>query len=113
MRRQLRPVPAWLDSIRPGDVLRFRTGTLRTVLDVSHRPNGTVHSVMFAIRHCSWTNRGYTIIDRAGLLDRVDGPTNARINLARQPIAQRLLEDARHPVPHTGITCCEVIGVFE
>lgn len=110
----------WVDTIQPGDVLRFRSGALRTVLDVSKRRDGRLHSAHFAIKVCSWTHRGYTILGRSDLLDRLEYRTLARIPLDRFQVPSRLVAEiermrrARGPadfVPQ--VTCCDVVGVFE
>ena len=128
----------WLDDVKPGDVIRFKSGALRTALTVSrytgknnrgrpHRmPAGLVYGVHFPILHCSWTKRGHTLLIRSELLRLGECVTRAHINLESYPTAQALLRDIAHK--HTGplaksveeivayvedcSSCCDVIGAF-
>lgn len=128
----------WLDDVKPGDVVRFKSGALRTVLTVSrydgnnnrgrpHRmPAGLVYAVCFPILHCSWTKRGYTVFFRTELLTLGECLTRARVNLENYPAARALLRDIayRHTGPlakrvedivahyEDGSSCCDVIGTF-
>jgi hypothetical protein len=122
--------PHWLDAIQPGDVIRFKSGALRTALIVMRSdgvrrrgqsraiPKGFVWSVQFPILHCSWTTRGHTGIHRWDLIQRAECITRARINLEKYPTALALIDDATHPAPKDGAyhadgaSCCDVIGVF-
>jgi hypothetical protein len=110
----------WFDeqgAIRPGDVVRMKTGRLRTVLQVSYQgPNGygpvRIRSVVFPILHCSWTERGYTIVDRTMLIATIDCKTRARVNLMHYDAARRILKEQFESGSKYEITCCEVVGVF-
>lgn len=128
----------WLDDVKPGDVVRFKSGALRTALTVSHydgknnrgrqhrMPAGLVYAVHFPILHCSWTKRGHTVFFRTELLTLGECLTRAHVNLEAYPTAQALVRDIqyRHPGPlakraedivahyEKGSTCCDVIGAF-
>lgn len=54
--------PRWFDDVRAGDLLQAPSGDIRLVREV-HRYHKEPwrFTVAFAIRHRSWTNRGYTI----------------------------------------------------
>jgi hypothetical protein len=107
-------VSHWLDSVQPGDVIRFKSGALRTVLDV-WRDNGRVRSVTFPILHCSWTKRGYTVYRRGDLTPHVLCLTRAKMPLHKFPLAQRLIKDlhTNGPPREGSPSCCDVVGVFE
>lgn len=104
----------WLDALQPGDVVRFRSGALRTCMRVN-RSHGEVRGAWFPILRCSWTTRGHTVIGRTDLLQRAECITRAKINLSRYPVARALLEDLHGKGAYhaDGASCCDVIGVFE
>lgn len=111
----------WFDiegAIKPGDVVRMKTGRLRTVLRVSYEgPNGygpkRLRSVTFAILRCSWTKRGYTSYNRTDLRAIIDCKTRARVNLMHYDVARRILKENYQRAECREIYCCDVIGVFE
>lgn len=103
---------SWVDDIEPGMVILFKSGKLRTAIDVVHRPDGALHSVEFAILRCSWTERPGTVIERTALIQRASCITRARVNLSKSPIAQSILRDIRDVLLRE-THCCDVIGVFE
>lgn len=73
------PDPEWFDFVRPGDVIqRGRNGAYRVVREVTRwervrrqgsfgwdvvRGAGQLRAVTLAIRHRSWTNRAYTVLN--------------------------------------------------
>lgn len=121
----------WLDDAKPGDVIRFKSGALRTALRVLYAdglrrrgqlvalPEGLVWGIQFPILRCSWTKRGHTGMCRSVLLERAVCITRAHIDLRKFPVAQALIRDLDHPCPkegahhEPGAACCDVIGVFE
>lgn len=98
----------WIDLLQIGDVVRFPSGRLRTVVGLGRVSGrlGRVTHVEFPILCCSWTKRGTTVINRFEVVARGGRPTIARVNLQRPGLGRRLAKG--EPV-----TCCEVIGVFE
>jgi hypothetical protein len=110
----------WFDdegALRPGDVVRMKSGRLRTILQVSYQgPNGygpvRIRSLVFPILHCSWTERGYTIYYRTQLIAALDCKTRARVNLMHYEAARRILKEQYGQASRYEITCCEVVGVF-
>jgi hypothetical protein len=119
--------PHWLDTIKAGDVILFKSGALRTVLKCSFRNDyglgRRLAGACFPILHCSWTERGYTVYCRSDLVPVVDCLTVAKINLSKYPTALRLLKDlSGRGGPVTGkapnyrrvrgSSCCDVIGAF-
>jgi hypothetical protein len=101
---------AWLKTIKRGDVLRSGTGTLRIVRHVTPR------CVYFAIRHCSWTGRCYTIYFHNDLIQFNFKPTGKRVRL-RKHIDKQIEQEIRRctqkgkPVPPAQVKCCDVDGV--
>jgi hypothetical protein len=53
-----------------GSVLAEGSGAWRVVRAVSRYPNGDLYGVTFAIRHCSWTGRCYTVCHYSDLKQR-------------------------------------------
>lgn len=112
---------SWIGRIQKGDVLRSRSGMLRVVREVSHhevRYSGPPHirtSVVFAIKHCSWTRRPYTVYTGNDLVQMGYRPTSARVSL-RKKIDRAIARvygatpnwSARKPYE---ITCCDVEDV--
>lgn len=111
----------WIDRLKPGDVVKFKSGSLRTVLEVTYRThdNGRLLCAMFTILHCSWTKRPYTILERSDIAQRGQCVTRARVNLAKHPAAVLAIADScirgldDKGEPNRVATCCDVIGVFE
>lgn len=61
-----KPAPDWFSKVQAGDVLRTPSGDLRLVRAVHRNPPKPRRKreqvwVYFAIRHCSWTGRCYTL----------------------------------------------------
>lgn len=121
---------AWIKRIRKGDVLKTPNGVLRVVRDVTHSgPAITKTNVTFAIRHCSWTGRPYTVLNGNDLRYFGYTPTKARVSLrkkidraiehnfaGRKELFQGKLKS--YPVlpdfafPHGfETTCCDVVGI--
>jgi hypothetical protein len=99
---------SWIWKVRAGDVLRSRSGTLRVVRRVS-QGRSRVH-VFFAIRHCSWTHRCYTLLERNDLIQNGYRPTGAHVNLRKRidrQIARELDGDRLKPK----LDCCKVRGI--
>lgn len=111
----------WIDQLKPGNVVLFKSGALRTVLEVTHRTrdNGRLLSAMFTIMHCSWTKRPYTHLERSDIAQRAQCVTQARVNIAKHPAAVLAIADSyvrgldAEGKPNRVATCCDVIGVFE
>lgn len=119
------PAKAWIKRIRKGDVLKARNGVLRVVRDVSHSgPSNGKTSVTFAIRHCSWTHRPYTVLTGNDLVQFGYRPTKAHVAL-RKKIDREIERDfngrlvsangRRISCPVLGtdrrIDCCDVRGM--
>lgn len=111
----------WIDKLKPGDVVLFKSGALRTVLEVTHRTHNPKRLLcaMFTILHCSWTKRPYTSLERSDIAQRAQCVTRARVNLAKHPAALLAIADSHirgfdaNGEPNRVATCCDVIGVFE
>jgi hypothetical protein len=112
---------SWIARIKKGDVLRSRSGVLRVVRGVTHSQvhyNGPPHirtNVVFAIKHCSWTGRPYTVYTGNDLVQMGYRPTSARVSLRKK--IDRAIERTYHAAPDWfakkpyEITCCDVSGV--
>ncbi len=100
----------WVDDLQPGDIVRFNNGIFRTVLAVSHH-EGRVRNVTFPIRHCSWTGRGYTLIDRYEVRKRARRKAGHWAGFKMSPLVRKLLAEYATPLVRT-IGCCEVIGAL-
>lgn len=112
---------SWIARIQKGDVLRSRTGLLRVVREVSHAEvcySGPPHirtSVVFAIKHCSWTRRPYTVYTGNDLARMGYRPTRARVSLRKRIDLAIMRVYAAKPKwgakkPYE-ITCCDVEGI--
>ena len=111
----------WIARIRKGDVLRSGSGVLRVVRNVSHsevRWSGPPHirtSVVFAIKHCSWTKRPYTVYTGNNLVQMGYQPTRARVTLQKR-IDRAIMRvygaapNWSHKKPYE-VTCCDVEGI--
>lgn len=108
--------PVAFEDLRPGDIVRLKNGRARTVLWSSQK-NGRLNRVTFVIRHCSWTKRPTTILDRYTLKQCFKSAWRpARPRLTK---LQRLaLKDSQTPgyrcTPNGRggiLDCCDVVGV--
>jgi hypothetical protein len=106
------PDPDWFAHLKVGDVLQRRRGPYRVVRSISRRNDGRLWGVSFAIRHCSWTKRPYTVYTASDL--KVFGFRYVGVRLVLGSEIDRKLDDAIHHNgagrPH-GLTCCSVRGV--
>jgi len=57
----------WRDDLKAGDILITKSGDLRVIREAWYFNDGTLGSVILAIRKCSWTRRPYTSYDRSAL----------------------------------------------
>ena len=99
-------------AVTVGDVLKNARGSLRAVREVTLYENGDLRCVTFAIKHCTWSGRGYTIYDYTALRMLGFRPTGVTLALGSDldaalefdigstatPLDTRMLE--RH------VTCC-------
>lgn len=72
----------WRDTLKAGDMLLTPSRDLRAVRKVRYGPDGFLKTVIFAIRHCSWTGRAYTVYQRTDLktLGYVKAGVRARLD---------------------------------
>jgi hypothetical protein len=103
------PQPSWMAAVKVGDVLRSGSKTLRVVRKVSRFKDGSLRSVTFSIRHCSWTRRPYTVMGYTDL--RLLGYARVGANLKLEsPLDRELaLDIADHN--RRQVTCCMVKGI--
>lgn len=79
--RFYRPKPDWLFECEVGDVFVENSGTMRVLRHMSVDRTGMLRFATFSIRHRSWTNRCYTVLDYSAMLTRGFRPTGARVRL--------------------------------
>jgi len=126
----------WIARIKVGDVLKSGSGVLRVVRDVSHYSvykgspqEHTRTNVTFAIRHCSWTGRPYTVYTGNDLVQMGYRKTRAKVKLNKK--IDRLIKQTfsgrkemcmgkvmHCPVlpdytlkGHYAVKCCDVRGI--
>lgn len=99
--------------MRPGDVLR-EGNAWRVVRHVTRfecrRPKGHPHLVVgFAIRRCSWTGAGYTLLDGAALKQRKFEYVARLKDFWDTSWDRELARDIEGQRPRA-IRCCEAVG---
>jgi hypothetical protein len=92
-------VPDWRETIRIGDVLVARSGTMRVVRECLYKQSDILVSVRLTIRRRSWTGRCYTVVTRSDLQTFGYRKAGVRVRLGSGPmdgeIARNLREDLR------------------
>ena len=104
MRSQL----PWMADLRVGDVIARPNGAWRIVRAVSRYKNGDLSSVTLAIRRCSWTRRGVTVLGYTDLR-RLNYRRVARNAKMTTPLDDRIRQACEFR-DHC-VTCHEVRGV--
>ena len=103
---------AWIKQIRKGDVVESKTKSLRIVRAVQHSgPSLGKTSVTFAIQHCSWTGRCYTVYTGSDLRTMGYRPVRARFRLRTDFDVAIEREFGRPPGQKRTLGCCDVLGV--
>ena len=102
----------WIDTLQAGDIVRFKNGAFRTVVEVGYRANGRLLAAVFPILRCSWTRRPHTTIHRGDLLNVAERKEPGRIAIRRYPAARTILADLTTRGPDRVGSCCDVIGSF-
>jgi hypothetical protein len=105
----------WMMTVRPGDVLQDKHGSLRVVRRARvwrNKHSGMLHlSLFLAIRRCSWTGRCYTVIGTQDIVNRGFAPAGARVRL-NKPIDRAISRDLEYDNRfNQQLTCCDVEGV--
>lgn len=113
----------WAHIINKGDVVRTNTGDIRVCRSV-HRGSpktgkGSSTSTYarrvfchFAIRHCSWTGRPYTLYNVAEMVQMGWTPTEAKPRLLRADIDRMLEGDfGADKSEDCVLSCCAVKGL--
>jgi hypothetical protein len=113
----------WCATIREGDVIRTKSGSLRVVRAVHHHPKATGKGsygatrarrthCFFAIQRCSWTGAGYTVYNVAEMIGMGWLPTAARPRSLKAEIDLALRADfeARDSSCRL-VKCCEAVGL--
>ena len=103
------PQPRWMLRLKVGDVLVSARGTERVVRNVSRFKNGDLSCVTFAIRHCSWTGRCYTVLGYTDLNYCGYRPAGAVVKL-RTKLDRHIQRCIENNEDRT-LDCCDVKGV--
>lgn len=97
------PKWAWIDELQVGDIITCPSGDMRMVRMVNrhkyndrHNRSGRVWTITLAIRNCSWTGKGYTVLNRSDIKTRQFSPTGLR----GEPL-----------INIEATTCCQVKGL--
>jgi hypothetical protein len=105
--------PDWMARVVVGSVLANGNSPWRVVRRVSRKANGDLWGVYFAIRHCSWTGRCYTVVTASDL--KVRGfrlmPVRAREFRSEIDIRIQRAINSNECRGHYSVTCCDVKGV--
>ena len=99
-----------INALEAGDVIRSRSGRLRTVIAVSRDKKGRT-AVYVPIMRCSWTHRTYTTLDRT-MLRYGFTATNLRRPFMRWKLGRLVAGDIGKGADRCG-ECCDVVGVFQ
>ena len=78
------PQPAWMLTVKAGDVLVDRNGTARVVRKATFHKDGRLSHLTFAIKRCSWTGRAYTTMNKTDIKDRGFHPVGLSIPLTKR-----------------------------
>lgn len=102
--------PEWAMKLCVGDVLT--NGNIdRPVRELSRRPDGRLHTVAFAIKHCSWTGKCFTTYCWNDLICAGYGPTGVRVKLNKR-IDKRIAANIRRRAGYLQtLDCCDVRDV--
>ena len=107
-----------IDAIQPGDVLRMKSGHLRTVVAVSrHEQDDRLHSVTVPKLRASQYPSATTILDRSMLVQTL-GAIEGHVDLCASPLLCKVAEaEARSyrrplggPRAHDFVTQQETVG---
>lgn len=102
--------PDWTLSVKVGDVLTNGRSD-RVVRECKYGKRGRIRSVTFAIKHCSWTGRCYTVLCINDLLWAAYRPAGHRVKL-RSRMDKKIARDLRYENRfNQKLDCCDVRGV--
>lgn len=101
----------WMADVVVGSVLRSRSGAWRVVREVNRYRNGDLRSVTFAIKHCSWTHRCYTIYGYTDLRAMGYSMVPVKPRALRTRLDKRINRAIHEPCTQKSMTCCDVEGV--
>lgn len=106
-------VSDWRDELKPGDIVKSGSGTLRVVRRVSMNPNAPwlLGFVYFSILRCSKYRACYTLYLRSELRSMGFTKINGRIRLDSQLDAAILRDTQVRDGRDRKLTCCDVIGI--
>ena len=99
----------WFDTVKRGDVLIDKFGNERIVRAV-HKYKSNI-CLTFAIRHCSWTGRCYTVLNKADLIYRGFRYSGVTLPL-KDPIDKAIDHDITYEHRFRQKTpCCKVVAI--
>lgn len=125
---RMRPQPAWMRKLKPGDVIVSASGLERVVRRVSlwrgargAYPRERLHMVEVTIAHCSWTYSGTTMMDQSCLVQGGYRKKRGVRYSMRTAMDRRIKaytdwwanwrENRAAGVPEPELTCCDVRGI--
>lgn len=104
------PRHQWIRRLQVGDIVRAKSGLLRVVRAVTHHPHG-VSSIVFVIKHCSWTRRCYTYMNSHDLITFGYRPTGKRLPLRKNIDKEIASNIVNHSKDLQTLKCCDVEGL--
>ena len=97
--------PPWIYKLKAGDVLKSPSGLMRVIRRVDTGKTKRKVWVTFAIQHCSWTHKAYTVYNMGELLELGYRRTNAKVSL-RGRMDKMLAQDINNGTRN--LTCCDI-----
>lgn len=104
------PIKDWRDTIQKGDILVSKRGP-RLVRRATYSKTGFLRAITLAIKHCSWTGRCYTVINRSDLNYLKFTKAPFRITATRIPLDEQIEACIIDP-DNRSLDCCDVKGVL-
>lgn len=110
-RAPVRSQLSWMHRLKIGDRLQRGNSPPRVVRNISRYDNGDLRCVTFAIRHCSWTSRCYTVMHSNDLIQL--GYTKVRGKYSLRTRLDKKIEYCitNHQNEYQVLDCCDVRGV--
>lgn len=102
---------AWCDTLKVGDVITNDKGPYRVIRRVGTKDDGSFGGVMLSIRHCSWTRRPYTCLNRTDLKYAGYRLVRGAHWSTKSEIDQKLLYEMERTSNKSELTCCAVAGL--
>ncbi len=100
--------PTWVDTADVGTVLISPSGDFRVIRKVTRGSHRRYPIFSFAIRHCSWTRRPYTVYTWGELVRMGYIAAGASVEL-KTPKDRILAKEIAHKLPRR-LYCWDVVG---